>query len=309
MEKNSPIFVAGQNSAIGKSLLNNLRRRHYKNVVNFNYSAPKLTNMRMVKKYFLKTKPEFVFILGGLSGGIKMNQNNPASLMMDNLESFVNIFKSAFETKVKKVFFLASSCVYPKHNRQPMSPKDLMSGVLEPTNSSYAMAKLSGIELCFAFRKEFGSNYISAIPTNTFGPYDNFNKDESHVIPALIRKIHYAKLKSEKKVSIWGTGLPIREFIYVDDLASACIFLMEYYNCEKPINIGTNYVVSIKELTYKIKNLIGFEGDLVFDESKPDGMPKKILNSEEIFSLGWAPKTCLERGLANTYNWFLSKIR
>ena len=182
-----------------------------------------------------------------------------------------------------------------------------MSGILEPTNSAYAMSKLSGIELCYAYRKEFGVNYISAIPTNIFGPNDNFNKNESHVIPSLIKKIHEAKIKNQKDVSIWGTGLPLREFIYVDDLANACIFLMKNYNNVKPINIGTNYVVSIKELTYKIKKLIGFKGNLVFDKSKPDGMPKKILNSKEILSLGWTPKTCLEEGLANTYNWFLSK--
>ena len=307
MEKNSPIFIAGENSLIEKSLINQLKRKNYKNIINFDYLTPKLTDSIMVKKYFLKTKPKFIFMLGGLSGGIKINQDKPASLMMNNLESMINIFKNAFENKVKKMFFLASSCVYPKHNQQPMNTEDLMSGVLEPTNSAYAMSKLSGIELCYAYRKEFGLNYISAIPTNTFGPYDNFNKNESHVIPSLIRKVHEAKVKNQKNVSIWGTGLPIREFIYVDDLANACIFLMKNYNNVNPINIGTNYVVSIKELAYRVKKLIGFKGDLVFNKSKPDGMPKKILNSKEIFSLGWAPKTCLEEGLANTYNWFLSK--
>ena len=307
IKRKSPIFIAGQDTIIGKSLIRYLKKKHYKNVVNFDYLAPKLTDSRMVKKYFLKTKPEFVFMLGGLSGGIKMNQDSPASLMMDNLESMINIFKNAYENRVKKIFFLASSCVYPKDNQQPMNPKDIMSGYLEPTNSSYAMAKLAGIELCRAYRKEFGENYISAIPTNIFGPYDNFNKEESHVIPALIRKIYEAKIKNEKDISIWGTGLPLREFIYVDDLANACIFLMKNYNNVKPINIGTDYVSSIKELANKIKELIGYKGNLIFDKSKPDGMSKKILNSEEIFSLGWKPKTSLEEGLMNTYNWFLSK--
>ena len=307
MKKDSLIFIAGESTIAGKSLIDFLRNKQYSQVLNFDYTSPVLTDNLMVKDFFFKKKPEFVFMLGGLSGGIKKNQDNPASLMINNLESIINIFKNAYENNVKKVFFLASSCVYPKYNPQPMNPEELMSGILEPTNSSYAMSKLAGLELCHAYRKEFSANFISAIPTNIFGPFDNFNQKQSHVIPALIRKIHEAKINKKKSINIWGSGSPIREFIYVDDIANACVFLMKNYNGKKPINIGTNHVISIYKLAIKIKNLIGFNGDFIFDETKPDGMPEKVLNSKEILSLGWIPKISLDKGLVNTYNWFLSK--
>jgi len=305
MKRDSRIFVAGEKTMEGKATLNLFEKKGYNNIINKHQPEPCLADYIEVKEYFKKNQPQYVFIFAGKSGGIKINQERPASLMLDNLQVISNIISLAHEYKVKKLLYLASSCTYPKYADQPMHPDMLMTGILEPTNSAYATAKLAGIELCRAYRKEHGDNFIVAIPANTFGPGDDFSLQNSHVMAALMRKMHEAKERGDKIVKIWGTGKPKREFIYVDDLADACLFLMKHYNDEEPINIGSGNTLSISDLAMVIRDVVGYRGQLRYDSSKPDGMPEKVLDSTFLNSLGWKPSVSFEIAAEKTHQHYI----
>ena len=307
MKRDSHIFVAGEKTMEGKAIIDLFEKKGYNNIINKNQPEPCLIDYVQVKEYFNNNRPQYVFIFAGKSGGIKINQERPASLMLDNLQVISNVISLAHEYKVKKLLYLASSCTYPKYADQPMHPDMLMTGILEPTNSAYATAKLAGIELCRAYRKEYGDNFIVAIPANIFGPGDDFSLENSHVMAALMRKMHEAKEREDKIVKIWGTGKPKREFIYVDDLADACLFLMEHYSDENPVNIGSGTALSISDLAETIKEVTKYKGNLHFDSSKPDGMPNKVLDSSYIFSLGWKPSTSFNIFAEKTYISFITQ--
>lgn len=301
----SPILVTGSETMEGLSLLKTLQENGFKNL--FTLDGDELRNPTHVARFFEKSKLEYVFLLGGKSGGIKANQEMPATLMIDNLQITSNILSAAHKYGVKKLLFLASSCVYPKYCEQPMKVDMLMTGSLEPTNTSYAMAKLAGIELCSAYRREYKDNFISAIPANLFGPEDDFSTENSHVISALIAKIHQASKDNLDTVEIWGTGSPKREFIYVDDFSSAAMFLMQNYEKGIPINIGSNEVISISKVAEIIKQTVQYQGKLIYNTKKPDGMPIKTLDSSVLTSLGWKSSFNFQSAIELTYKWFLSR--
>lgn len=308
MKNNSPIFIAGENTMAGKALIKELIKSEYNNIINIHSPEPELTNFFNLDEYFRLHKPKYVFLFGGKSGGIKANEEMPASLMIDNLKVISNVVELSHKNKVEKLLYMSSCCIYPKLAKQPMEPSMLMQGALEPTNVAYATAKLSGVHLCSAYKKQYNKNFISAIPANIFGPGDSFDLANSHVMAGLIVKMVKAKNNNDKSVQIWGTGSPKREFIFVDDLANACIFIMKNYSGEAPINIGSGYALSIFELANTIKEAVGFSGDLKFDTSKPDGMPEKSLDSSELFSIGWEPFFSFQNALEKTINWFYSNI-
>ena len=291
----------------GKALISLLKERNYSNITNLEQSEPDLADFSALEAYFNTTHPEYIFLMAGQSGGIKANQEMPATLMLDNLLIDCNVIRIAHNHRVKKLLYVASSCVYPKHTDQPMSPDMLMTGILEPTNSAYATAKLAGIELCGAYRKEYGDNFISVIPANVFGPGDDFSAENSHVVAALMRRMHEAKLNDDRAVKIWGTGKPRREFIFADDLGAACVFLMKLYNEEEPVNIGSGAALSISDLAEIIKEVTGYEGCLEFDNSRPDGMPEKVLDSSRLFSLGWESPNSFDISVERTYISFVSE--
>jgi len=304
MKKDSPIFVAGEGTMEGKAIIRLLQKRNYNKVINLKQPEPDLTDHVKVKEYFEEIHPQYVFLFAGKSGGIKANQENPATLMLDNWQIISNVISLAHEYKIEKLLYLASSCIYPKHSEQPMRPDMLMTGPLEPTNSAYATAKLAGIELCRAYQREHKNNFISAIPANIFGPEDDFNKENSHVVAALIRKMDEAKRNGNNTIDIWGTGKPRREFIFMDDLADACLFLMDHYSDYDPINIGSGMSFSISDLARVISDVTEYRGNLRYDDSLPDGMPEKMLDCEPLFSLGWEPSIKFELGAKITYDWF-----
>lgn len=307
IKKDVKIYVAGGQTLIGSALLRQLKRQGYSNLIGTPPAEPNLCNREQVKEFFVQNKPEYVFLAAGKSGGIRANQKYPAELMLDNLLIICNVIESAYESGVKKLLYLASSCSYPKNTPQPMQVESLMTGTLEPTNEAYAVAKIAGIKLCQAYRQQYGANFISGIPANAFGIGDDFSLEESHVIPALIRKMHEAKMANAEFVEIWGTGSPRREFIFADDLANACIFIAEKYDEPTPINIGGGLDLSIKELAELIKDVIGYQGKLRFDASKPDGMPLKALDSSQLKSMGWQPQISFSEAVEATYNWFLQQ--
>ena len=304
MEKTAKIYVAGGETALGKSLLNRLAQAGYKHIVGSGGGEPSLDNASYVEAFFAETNPQYVFLVAGKSGGIAMNQHRPAELMIDNLLVECNVIDAAYRHKVTKLLYLASSCVYPRDCPQPIGEDSLLNGPLEPTNQAYAVAKIAGIELCRAYNQQYGANFITGVPANVFGPGDDFSLEDSHVIAALIRKIHDTKEVNGPTVGVWGSGAPRREFIFVDDLADACVYLMDHYDAPEPINIAGGAVVSIRELAELIKEIIGYSGALEFDGSKPDGMPIKALDSSRIKTMGWEPETSLRSGLVATYGWF-----
>ncbi|MBF0120900.1 MAG: GDP-L-fucose synthase [Desulfobacterales bacterium] len=308
MDKKSKIFVSGGYKMIGAEILKVLEQKGYLNIVGRGDEEPDLLDQKAVKDFFNKTKPDYVIIAGGKSGGIAANQKYPADFMIDNLLSECFIIHEAYKNGVKKLLYLASSCSYPKLSAQPMKEEFLLTGHLESTNESYAVAKIAGIKLCQAYRKQYDMNFISAIPANVFGPGDDFSIEDSHVIGALITKIHNAIKNKEEKLIIWGTGKPRRDFIYVNDLANASIFLLDHYNNIEPINIGSNNDLSISDLAGIIKEITGYSGELIFDTSKPDGMPLKILDTQKINQMGWKPSWNMQDALKQTYQWFTHNI-
>lgn len=297
--------MAGGQSLIGAAILHELENQGYGNLLGQNTEGLDLTNPSRVDAYFATARPEYVFLVAGKSGGIAANRKYPAELMRDNLLTECHVLHSAFQHRVKKLLYLASSCSYPKHCPQPMKEEYLLTGLLEPTNEAYALAKIAGIKLCQAYRLQYGAPFICGIPGNAFGPGDDFSEEDSHVIPGLIRRMHAAKQKGDPSFSIWGTGAPRREFIYSRSLAEACILVMNQYEKTEPINLGMGSDISIAELSRMIKEIIGFQGEIIFDPSKPDGMPMKLLDSSKLQTLGWKPRTSFKAALEETYRWFL----
>lgn len=301
MEKDSKIWVAGHTGMVGSALVRALKKEGYTRILTISRAQLDLTDQQATFDFLIREKPEFVFVCAARVGGILANSTYPARFIYDNLAIALNVIEGARRAGVKKLLFLGSSCIYPRHAPQPIKEEYLLSGYLEPTNEAYAIAKIAGIKMCEYYRKEYGCDFITAQPTNLYGPGDNYDLNNSHVVAALLRKFHEAKLRKDKHVVVWGTGTPRREFLHVDDLADALIFLMNNYSDATPINIGTGRDISIKELALLIKEIVGFEGDIIFDPSKPDGMPRKLLNIQKITSLGWRPKISLREGLLKTY--------
>lgn len=308
MEKHEKIYVAGGNTLIGAVLVRLLKQQGYENLVSME-EEPDLTNADEVEAFFSGTTPGYVFLAAGKSGGIGANQQFPADLMRDNLLVTCHVLHGAYRHGVKKLLYLSSSCTYPKHCPQPMRVESLMSGPLEPTSESYAVAKLAGLQLCRAYRRQYGVEFVAGIVADAFGPGDDFSLEGSHVVAALIRKMHEAKTSSAQRVEIWGTGTPRREFIFVDDLADACIFVMREHTGSEIINIGGGMDLSIRELAELIKAVVCYQGELYYDTSKPDGMPAKLLDASLLKEMRWKPKTPIRAALAATYEWFLQAHR
>ncbi len=304
MKKNSKIFIAGSKGLVGSAIVRKLLAKGYKNLVLTDRKNLDLMDHKAVENFFRKEKPEYVFMAAARVGGIMANQNYPADFIYQNLTIQNNIIYNSYLNKVKKLVFLGSSCIYPKHSKQPIKEEYLLTNELEPTNKAYALAKIAGIILCQSYNKQYGTNYISLMPTNLYGTNDNFDLHNSHVLPAMIRKFHEAKLANHKDVILWGSGNPKREFLHVDDLADACIFLMNKYNDSDIINVGTGEDTSIKKLAEKIQNIIGHKGKIIWDKEKPDGTLRKLLNVTKINKLGWKHKINLEDGIDKTYAWF-----
>ena len=305
MNKDSKIYVAGHKGMVGSAILRKLQKEGYSNIITKTSKELDLRIQKDVDDFFKLEKPEYVFLAEAKVGGILANNTYRAEFIYDNLMIQSNVIHSAYKYGVKKLLFLGSSCIYPKYAPQPMKEEYLLSGYLEPTNEPYAIAKIAGIKMCEAYRYQYGCNFISAMPTNLYGPNDNYDLNNSHVLPALIRKFHEAKIYNKKEVIVWGTGNPRREFMHVDDLADACLFLMLNYNDSQFVNVGTGKDISIRELAELIKTIVGYEGNIIFDTTKPDGTPRKLLDLNYVHSLGWHHKIELEEGIKMTYQDFL----
>lgn len=307
MKKNSIIFVAGHNGMVGQAIVRNLQKKGYTNILTKTRKELDLLNQKDVATFFSKHKPEYVFLAAAKVGGIVANNTLRADFIYENLTIETNIIHAAHTSKVKKLLFLGSSCIYPKFASQPIDETSLLTGPLEPTNEFYAIAKIAGVKLCEAYRDQYGDNFISVMPTNLYGPHDNYDLQNSHVLPAMIRKFHEAIVSKSPTVTVWGTGKPKREFLHVDDLATACVFLMKNYSERAPLNIGTGVDVSINELALKIKKITGYKGKIIFDTTKPDGTPRKLLNVKKVQALGWKHTITLDAGLKKTYRTFLKE--
>ena len=305
MNLNSKIYIAGHNGMVGSAIFRKLKELGYNNLIFKDSKALDLRNQKSVNDFFMREKPDNVFLAAAKVGGILANSKYKAEFIYDNLMIQNNVINASFRHKVKKLLFLGSSCIYPKMAKQPIKEEYLLSGHLEPTNEPYAIAKIAGLKLCQYYKEQYGCNFISLMPTNLYGINDNFNLYNSHVLPALIRKFHEAKVSKKHVVQLWGSGEPYREFLYVDDLADACVFLMKKYNGSNPINVGSGDDLSILDLARKVKQVIGFSGKINWDLSKPDGTPRKLLDVSLINKLGWSAKTPLEDGIKKTYNWYV----
>jgi GDP-L-fucose synthase len=301
MNKTSRIYIAGHRGMVGSAIWRNLEAKGYTNLLGKTFEELDLLNQQAVAEYFKQEKPEYVFLAAAKVGGIIANNTYRAQFIYENLQIQNNIIHQSYLNGVTKLMFLGSSCIYPKHAPQPMKEEYLLTGLLEETNEPYAIAKIAGIKMCEAYRDQYGCNYISVMPTNLYGPNDNFDLKNSHVLPALIRKFHEAKESNADSVEIWGTGSPKREFLYVEDMAEACVHLMLNYNEKQFVNIGCGEDISIKELAELVKSIVGFEGKLVFDATKPDGTPRKLLDVSNLFATEWRPKVSLEAGIKNVY--------
>ena len=305
MNLDAKIYVAGHRGLVGSAIVRNLESKGYKNIIYRTHKELDLTNQEAVRTFFEEEKPEYVFLAAAKVGGIHANNTYPADFIYDNLMIQNNVIKAGHDFKVKKLLFLGSTCIYPKMALQPIKEEYLLTGSLEETNEAYAVAKIAGLEMCKFFKRQYGDNFISCMPTNLYGPNDNFDLKNSHVLPALIRKFHEAKVNNSEAVEVWGTGTPLREFLYVDDMADACVFLMENYDGEQHVNIGTGEEVSIRELAETVKEVVGFDGELVFNTEMPDGTPRKLTTVDKLHGLGWKHKVSLDKGIRLAYNWFL----
>jgi GDP-L-fucose synthase len=301
VEKNSKIYVAGHRGMVGSAVVRLLESKGYQNLILKTSSELDLRNQKAVNHFFETEKPEYVFLAAAKVGGIQANNCFRAEFLYDNLMIEANVIHAAYQNKVKKLLFLGSSCIYPKLAPQPLKEEYLLSGYLEPTNEPYAIAKIAGIKMCETYHDQYGVNYISAMPTNLYGPNDNYDLNNSHVLPALIRKFHTAKVNKSQEVEIWGTGKPLREFLHVDDLAEACLFLMLNYNDKQFVNVGSGKEISIKELALLVKKIVGYEGALTFNTSKPDGTPRKLMDVSKLAKAGWSYKIELEDGIKSVY--------
>ena len=305
MQTSDKIFVAGHRGLVGSALVRKLRQEGFANLVTRDRAQLDLRDQAGVDRFFAEEKPALVVFAAAKVGGIKANNDLPVEFLLENLQMQNNVIHAAHERGVRKLLFLGSSCIYPKHAPQPIREDALLSGPLEPTNEAYAIAKIAGIKLCQAYAREYGENFISARPTNLYGPNDNFDLLSSHVLPALLRKAHEAKKNGDRALVVWGSGEPRREFLHVDDLAAACVFLLEKYDSAEIINIGCGQDISIRELAELICDVVGFKGALSWDTTKPDGTPRKLLDVSKLHALGWRHSIGLREGIARTYEWFL----
>jgi len=308
MNKSSKIYIAGHNGLVGSAIVGALRKEGYDNLIFKTFEELDLTDQKATLDFFQKEKPEYVFLAAAKVGGIQANSTQPAEFIYQNLAIETNIVNSAYLSGVKKLLFLGSSCIYPRDCPQPIKEEYFMTGPLEETNKAYAVAKIAGIIMCQSYNRQYGTKFISVMPTNLYGPGDNFDLNSSHVLPALLRKFYEAKANNTKEVVMWGTGSPKREFLHIDDLADACLFLMNNYADGEIVNIGTGEDLSIKELAEMIKKIVDFSGEIVSDTSKPDGTPKKQLDVSKLHDLGWKHKIELEEGIKSTYEWFKENV-
>jgi len=308
MQKSEKIFVAGHRGMVGSALIRGLETAGFNKLIKRDRSELDLGDSEAVTKFFRNEKPEVVIFAAAKVGGIKANNEQPVEFLLENLRVQNNVIAAAHESGVRKFLFLGSSCIYPKLAPQPIPESALLSGPLEPTNEAYAIAKIAGVKLCQAFSREYGANFISAMPTNLYGPNDNFDLETSHVLAALLRKAYEAKKSSARELVVWGTGTPRREFLHVDDCASACLFLLEKYDSPEIINVGCGEDISIHELAELICDVVGFDGELSWDKTKPDGTPRKLLDLSKLRGLGWTPTIPLRDGIAKTYEWFLKNV-
>lgn len=306
LKKDEKIYVAGHRGLVGSAIVRKLQENGYTNLIFRSSNDLDLRDKFQVDQFFEEEKPEYVFLAAAKVGGIVANNNYPADFIRDNLLIQTNVIDASYRYSAKKLLFLGSTCIYPKFAPQPMKEESLLTGVLEPTNEPYAIAKIAGIKMCESYNRQYGTNFISVMPTNLYGPNDNFDLETSHVLPALIRKFHEAKVNKVQSVEVWGTGKPRREFLYSDDLADAVIYLMNHYNGNQFVNIGVGKDISIKELAEKIKTVVGFENDIIFNSDKPDGTPRKLVDVTKINELGWQASTSLDDGLIKAYDWFLN---
>ena len=308
MEKDSKIYIAGHTGLFGSTTLRILKNKGFSNFVLRTHKELDLTHQDEVENFFANEKPQYVFIMCGKVGGIQSNSKYMFEFTVENLKMNLNIIEASHKYGVKKLLYLGSSCMYPKDSLNPIKEDSLMTGMIEPTNEGYALAKIIGLKICKYLKEQYGDSFISCIPANVYGPGDNFDEKSNHVIPALIKKIYLAKKNGSDNVTIWGSGNPQRDFLYIDDAVEACIYLMNNYEDILPVNIGTGISISIRELAETISEIIGFHGKLVFDKSKPDGMMLRALNNEKIFSMGWRPKFSLKEGLSITYQYYLKHM-
>jgi GDP-L-fucose synthase len=307
MQKNEKIYVAGHRGLVGSALMRQLESQGYTNIITRTHHELDLRNQEAVDQFFAQEKPDYVFLAAARVGGILANMNAQADFMYDNLAIELNVIHAAYIHGVRKLLFLGSSCIYPRNCPQPIKEEYLLTSELEKSNEGYALAKIAGLKLCEFYNKQHGTQFISCMPTNLYGPWDNFDLQTSHVLPALIRKVYIAKKNNEPSVTIWGTGTVYREFLYVDDLANGCIFLMNNYTGNQPINVGTGQDITIAELAHMIKDIIQFEGKLMFDISKPDGTPRKLLDVSRIQNLGWHAQMPLAQGIKKTFDWCIQQ--
>jgi len=304
MNESDKIFVAGHLGMLGSAMMRRLQAEGFSNIVTRDRSDLDLADGSAVAKFLAAERPTIVIVAAARVGGIKANNDFPVEFLLENLEIQNNVIRSAYESGVHKLLFVGSACIYPKFAPQPIPETSLLDGPLEPTNEAYAIAKIAGIKLCQAYSREYGANFISAMPTNLYGPNDNFDLETSHVLPALMRKAHEAKVRKDQKLIVWGTGKPRREFLHVDDLASACVLILEKYDSPEIINLGCGEDISIRELAELICDVVGFEGELAWDTTKPDGTPRRLLDVTKLRALGWKPAIPLRDGIARTYEWF-----
>lgn len=308
MKKTDKIYVAGHRGLVGSAIVRNLKSKGYTNIIGRTHQELELTDQVAVREFFEKERPDVVVLAAAKVGGINANNTAPADFAWDNMQVQCNVIKCCHDYKVKKLLFLGSTCIYPKMAAQPIVEDALLTGPLEQTNEAYAIAKISGMQMCKYFKRQYGDNFISCMPTNLYGPHDNYDLKGSHVLPAMIRKFHEAKLQNAGSVELWGTGSPLREFLYVDDMADACVFLLENYDGEQHVNIGTGKELTIRELAELVKKTVGFEGEIVWNSSMPDGTPRKLTDVTKLHELGWTHKVELEEGVKLAYEWFKENV-
>ena len=307
MQKNERIFVAGHKGLVGSAIVRKLQAEGYPNLILRSHKELDLMRQAEVEAFFRREKPEYVFLVAAKVGGILANNTYPATFIYENLLIESNVIHSAYAAGTKKLLFLGSSCIYPRDCAQPMKEEYLLSGKLEPTNEPYAIAKIAGIRMCQSYNRQYGTKFVSVMPTNVYGPEDNFDLETSHALPALIRKFHDAKMEGNNVVTVWGSGTPRREFLHVDDLADACLFIMKHYDENEMINIGVGKDITISELSELIKQIVEFNGEIRYDNSKPDGTPRKLLDVSRLDALGWQPKIPLREGIEMTYRWYVEE--
>ncbi len=308
MEKTDKIYVAGHRGLVGSAIVRNLKSKGYENIIGRTHKELNLTDQAAVRRFFEEERPDVAVLAAAKVGGINANNTTPAEFIYENLQIQCNFIKACHDFHVKKLLFLGSTCIYPKMAPQPIPEDALLTGPLEVTNEAYAIAKISGLEMCKFFKRQYGDDFISCMPTNLYGPHDNYDLNGSHVMPAMIRKFHEAKVSGAPAVELWGTGTPLREFLYVDDMADACVFLLENYSGEQHVNIGTGKEVTIKQLAETVKSVVGYPGDIIWNSAMPDGTPRKLTDVTKLHGLGWNHKVDLEEGVQLAYEWFKENV-